>query len=97
MYDGAHKVGIAVRSNGYYYAQFRQMPNIELFLDKTVPDENGRPKVVETAVDRMVQALLDGDVDCILANAYEMRKYMRAEGLDDQLEITNMHERRVVV
>ena len=97
LYDGAHKVGIAVRSNGYYYAQFRQMPNIELFLDKTVPDENGRPKVVETAVDRMVQALLDGDVDCILANAYEMRKYMRAEGLDDQLEITNMHERRVVV
>ena len=97
LYDGEHKVGIAVRSNGYYYAQFRQVPNIELFLDRTVPDENGRPKVVETAVDRTVKALLDGDVDCILSNAYEMRKYMRAEGLDDQLEITNMHERRVVV
>ncbi len=97
LYGGEHKVGIAVRSNGYYYSQFRQVSNIELFLDRTVPDENGRPKVVETAVDRTVQALLDGDVDCILANAYEMRKYMRAKGLDDQLEITNMHERRIVV
>ncbi len=97
LYSGERKVGIAVRSNGYYYAQFRQVPNIELYLDKTVPDENGRPKVLETAVDRTVQALLDGEVDCILANAYEMRKYMSAKGLEDQLEITNLHERRVVV
>ncbi len=97
LYGGEHKVGIAVRSNGYYYAQFRQVPNVELFFDETVPDDNGRPKVLETAVDRTVQALLDGEVDCILANAYEMRRYMRAKGLEDQLEITNLHERRVVV
>ncbi len=97
LYGGEHKVGIAVRSNGYYYAQFRQVPNVELFFDETEPDDNGRPKVLETAVDRTVQALLDGEVDCILANAYEMRKYMRAKGLEDQLEITNLHERRVVV
>ncbi len=97
LYGGEHKVGIAVRSNGYYYAQFRQVPNVELFFDDTEPDDNGRPKVLETAVDRTVQALLDGEVDCILANAYEMRRYMRAKGLEDQLEITNLHERRVVV
>ncbi|MCY4070223.1 MAG: DNA-directed RNA polymerase subunit beta' [Chloroflexi bacterium] len=97
LYGGEHKVGIAVRSNGYYYAQFRQVPNVELFFDDTEPDDNGRPKVLETAVDRTVQALLDGEVDCILANAYEMRRYMRAKGVEDQLEITNLHERRVVV
>ena len=97
LYAGEHKVGIAFRSNGYYYAQFRHVPNSELFLDETAPDANGRPQVVKSAVDRTVAALLSGDVDCMLANAYEMRKYLRANNLEDQLEITNLHERRVVV
>lgn len=97
LQDSNNKVGIAFRSNGYYYTQFRHVPNSELYMDRTEPDENGRPKVVETAVDRTVQALVDGDVDCMLANAYEMRKYIRSNGLEDQLEITNLHERRVVV
>ena len=97
LYAGEHKVGIAFRSNGYYYAQFRHVPNSELFLDETAPDENGRPRVVKSAVDRTVAALLSGEVDCMLANAYEMRKYLRANDLEGQLEITNLHERRVVV
>jgi DNA-directed RNA polymerase subunit beta' len=94
---GGFKVGIAFRSNGYYYAQFRRVPNSELFLDETASDENGRPRVIKSAVDRTVDALLAGEVDCMLANAYEMRKYLRAKGLEDQLEITNLHERRVMV
>ena len=94
---GDAKVGIAFRSNGYYYAQFRQVPNSELFIDETEPDENGRPRVVISAVDRTIDALLSGEVDCMLANAFEMRKNLRAKGLEDQLEITNLHERRVVV
>ncbi len=94
---GDVKVGIAFRSNGYYYAQFRRVPNSELYLDETAQDENGRPQVVKSAVDRTVDAVLAGEVDCMLANAYEMRKYLRARGLEDQLEITNLHERRVVV
>ena len=94
---GDVKVGIAFRSNGYYYAQFRRVPNGELFLDETAPDENGRLQVAKSAVDRTVDALLGGEVDCMLANAYEMRKYLRARGLEDKLEITNLHERRVVV
>ncbi len=97
LYSGEHKVGIAFRSNGYYYAQFRQIPNSQLYLDKTVLDENGRPQVVENAIDQTVQALLAGEVDCMLANAYEMRKYMRDKGLEEDLLITNLHERRVVV
>ncbi len=97
LYAGEHKVGIAFRSNGYYYAQFRHVPNSELYLDETAPDANGRPQVVKSAVDRTVAALLSGEVDCMLANAYEMRKYLRANDLEDRLEITNLHERRVVV
>ncbi|MCY3917733.1 MAG: DNA-directed RNA polymerase subunit beta' [Chloroflexi bacterium] len=94
---GDFKVGIAFRSNGYYYGQFRRVPISELYLDATELDENGRPSVIKSAVDRTVDALLAGEVDCMLANAYEMRKYLRARGLEDQLEITNLHERRMVV
>ena len=97
LYSGTHRVGIAFRSNGYYYAQFRNVPNNQLYLDQTEPDENGRPIVVKSAVDSTIDALINGEVDCMLANAYEMRKYLRARGLEDQLEITNLHERRVVV
>ena len=97
VFAGSHKIGIAFRSNGYYYAQFRHVPNSELYLDETELDDNGRPHVVKSAVDRTVDALLAGEVDCMLANAYEMRKYLRERGLEDELEITNLHERRVVV
>ena len=97
VFAGDHKVGIAHRSNGYYYAQFRNVSNRVLFEDEVELDENGRPRTIASAVDRTVEALLAGEVDCMLANAYEMRKLMRARGLDDQLEITNLHERRVVV
>ena len=97
LYAGDHKVGIAAGSNGYYYAQFRKIPNAKIFEDGTKRDASGRPKVVETAVDRTVQALLEGEVDCMLANAYEMKRHLRGKGLEDRLEITNLHERRAVV
>ncbi len=97
LFSGDHKVGIAFRSNGYYYAQFRHVPHSELYLDETETDANGRPQVMKSAVDRTVEALLAGEIDCMLANAYEARKYLRAHDLEDQLEITNLHERRVVV
>ena len=73
------------------------MPNSQLYLDESALDENGRLHVVKSAVDRTVEAVLNGEVDCILANAYEAKKYLRDKGLDDQLQITNLHERRVVV
>ena len=97
LYAGDHRVGIVAGSNGYYYAQFRKIPNAEIFEDGTRLDASGRPKVVETAVDRTVQALLEGEVDCMLANAYEMKRHLRGKGLEDRLEITNLHERRAVV
>ena len=97
LQDKKVKVGVAVRSNGYYYAQFRDFPNIELYHDVTEPDANGRPQVVETAIERTVRALLEGEIHVTLANAYEMKKLIRDEGLEDELEITNLHQRRMVV
>jgi len=91
------KVGIAFRSNGYYYAQFRDVPNAVVFNDIIETDENGRKRVVETAIDRTVRAVLEGEVDCMLANTVEMRKLIHNKQLEDQIVITNLHERRLVV
>ena len=55
-------------------------------------------KVVESAVDRTIRAVLEGEVDCMLANAYEMQQAdQQKRGLEDQLELSNLHERRMVV
>ncbi len=95
--DGSQKVGIAFRSNGYYYSQHHKVPGTILFEDVIEEDENGRAKVIETAVDRTIRALIEGEVDCMLANAYEMRKLIIKRKLGDTLEIANLHERRLVV
>ena len=97
LFSGDFSVGIAERSNGYYYAQFRQIPQTRLFHDEVETDANGRQRIIESAIDQTIEAVLSGEVDCLLANAYEMKKVMRQRGLEDQLEITNLHERRVVV
>ncbi len=91
------RVGIALRSNGYYYALNRDIPGVVPYADVTEVDDSGRKKTLETAFDRTVRAVLEGEVDCTLANAYEMKKYMRKHNLEDQLEIANLHERRMVV
>ncbi|NWF68893.1 MAG: DNA-directed RNA polymerase subunit beta' [Chloroflexi bacterium] len=91
------KVGIAFRSNGYYWSLYRNFPNKVLFEDVIETDENGREKVAETATDRTIRAVLEGEVDCMLANTIEMRKLIKKRKLGDKLVITNLHERRVVV
>ena len=95
--DPKARVGIALRTNGYYYALNRDIPGVVLFPDTIEEDENGRPRVIETAIDRTVRAVIEGEVDCMLANAFEMKKYMHKHGLVDVLEIANLHERRMVV
>jgi len=97
IYDADVKVGIAFRSNGFYFAVNRIIPGMKVFENVTVTDENGRVKIVETAIDRTIRALLEGEVDCLLANAYEMKNLMTKRGLSSKLEIANLHERRIVV
>ncbi|GAB1421412.1 DNA-directed RNA polymerase subunit beta' [Anaerolineales bacterium] len=95
--DPKVRVGVALRSNGYYYSQFRDIPNIRIITEVNQLDENGRPQIVETAIDRTIDALLKGEIDCTLVNSIEMKRLMTKRGLNDKLEITNLHERRLVV
>ncbi|NJO56158.1 MAG: hypothetical protein HC834_07165 [Rhodospirillales bacterium] len=95
--DPNNRVGIALRSNGYYWALNHDIVNLNLFEDVIEQVEGERPKTKEKAIDRTIRALLEGEVDCMLANAYEMRKLMRQQGLEDRLTISNLHERRLVV
>jgi DNA-directed RNA polymerase subunit beta' len=97
IYNPSVKVGIAFRSNGFYYAMHRVIPGMHVFESIIEEDENGREREVESAVDRTIRALIDGEVDCMLANAYEMKKLIKSRKLDDTIEITNIHERRLVV
>jgi len=97
IYNPDLKVGIAFRSNGFYYAMHRVLPGMKLYENIVEEDENGRERILETAVDRTIQALIDGEVDCMLANSYEMKKILLERGLEDQIEIANLHERRMVV
>src|SRR5262249_38298261 len=97
VFDTNHKVGLAFRSNGYYWAQNHDSPNVTMYEDRIEKPEGGRSKVVESAVDRTIRAVLEGEVDCMLANAYEMRKLIKKRGLEGQLELANLSERRLVV
>jgi DNA-directed RNA polymerase subunit beta' len=97
IYNKDIKVGLAVRSNGFYYAQNREIPNAVIITDIKEETEDGRVRLVESAFDHTVRQLVEGQVDCILANAYEMKKYMRKHGLEDVLEIANLHERRHII
>jgi DNA-directed RNA polymerase subunit beta' len=49
--DPTVRVGVAFRSNGYYYALNHDLPGAVLFYDVTQTDDNGRAKVVEKAID----------------------------------------------
>jgi DNA-directed RNA polymerase subunit beta' len=94
---GDHKIGIALRSNGYYHALNHDITNMTLYEDTVEEDENGRAVTTETAVDRMLRAVIDGEVDATLANTVEVRKIIRERGLENDLVVANLHERRLVV
>jgi DNA-directed RNA polymerase subunit beta' len=97
IYDSDVKVGVALRTNGYYFALNRVIPGMRLYEDVVEIDENDRPKVIEKAVDRTIRALLEGEIDCALFNGYEMVLEMKKRKLSDRLELANLHERRIVV
>jgi len=90
------KIGIAHRSNGYYYSLNHPMPGVVLFEDN-IEVVDGRKKVVESAIDRTIRAVLEGEVDCMIANTYEMRKLLKKKKMTGQLVFSNLHERRLVV
>jgi len=94
--DATKKIGIAMYTNGYYYNMNYEIANVVYFEDIVVEDENGRQKVVESAIDRTLKAVISGEVDATLANAVEVRKLLKKRGLTDQLTLSNLYERRLV-
>ena len=92
-----HKIGIASHTNGYYFMQHRNVDGVTVFEDTLEKLPNGRTQVIESAIDRTIRAVVDGEVDCMIANGYELQKLLRRRGLEDKIEITNLHERRLVV
>ena len=96
VYNPDVTVGVAERTNGFYFAMRRVIPGMRLYSDVTEVDENERTTVIEPAFDRTLRALREGEVDAIVANAYEMKVLIEKHGWDD-LEIANLHERRLVV
>ena len=97
VYEADVKLGVAYRSNGYYHTEHRLIENKVVYYEQTEEDEHGRPRTVRTAVERTLEALLEGEIDATLANTIEMRKLITKNGWEDQLVISNLHERRHVV
>jgi DNA-directed RNA polymerase subunit beta' len=92
------KIGVPLRRNGYYYAQYRDIGGQVVIFDDVIEKKDGeRQKVVEDRVDRTVRALLEGEVDCILVNTIEMWKLMKKKGWDGKVEVSNLHQRQMVV
>lgn len=91
------RVGIPYRTNGWYYGLNHDVPGMVLYHDVLEEDDNGRKKVVEKALDRTIRAVLEGEVDFMLGNAYDMNKLLKKKGLAGQIAATNLHERRHMI
>ncbi len=94
------RVGVKFRSNGYYYTQYREVPNLVVYRDVTELQGEGKEQktvVTEKSADRTIRALLEGEVDCIIENIYEIRKAIQSKNLQDKVVVSNLHERRHVV
>jgi DNA-directed RNA polymerase subunit beta' len=95
--DPKVRVGIALRTNGYYWMLNHDVPGAVIYDERTEEGEGGRRKVVESAIDRTIRAVLEGEVDVMVANGYEARKLLTKKKLRDKIDIVNLHERRPVV
>ncbi len=85
--DPAVRVGVAFRSNGFYFTQNRDIHNVRVYYA-----EGG-----ETGLERAVNALLNGEVDCLLENVLTIRNFLKKKQLQDNVSVANLSERRLVV
>ncbi|MBE2182125.1 MAG: DNA-directed RNA polymerase subunit beta' [Anaerolineae bacterium] len=92
--DPAMKIGVGFRTNGYYWAQDRDVPGIVMFDAPEVSKDSER---LNEAINLTTQAVLNGEVDAMLANAYDFGQHLKKQGLTGQLVPANLHERRHVV
>jgi DNA-directed RNA polymerase subunit beta' len=93
------RVGVPMRSNGYYHALQNPIPpeNIITFERVLQQQDGAKPKEIESALERTLRAVTEGEVDVALVNVVEVMKHLRKRKQVDQFALANLTERRNVV
>jgi DNA-directed RNA polymerase subunit beta' len=92
-----HKIGVARGTTGARKAnQLNLSITNEVVLFEDALDEDGKPVKGQTGIDNAIQATINGDVDCMLFNGYDMKQLLD-KNPDWPLTIANLSERRMVV
>ncbi len=90
------RIGVARNTSGARQAVIRELDHgNEIVTFVNVVDESGRTVRNQDATTLLFQALLDGDVDLALYNAYDAQLIIDESELP--LAVANLHERRVVI
>ncbi len=91
------RIGVAADTTGQRVAEQRnlmQTNEIVVFEDKV--DDEGKTIKGQTGVDQVIAATINGDVDCMLFNAYDFERLLQKRK-DLPLVVANLHERRLIV
>ena len=91
------RVGVVKDTTGQREAERRSLGlNNEIVLFENKLDEDGKRIKGQSGFDQAIKAALEGDVDCLVYNGYDMRQFLDANP-DVPLKLTNLGERRLVV
>ncbi len=91
------RIGVAAETTGERMAEHRNLSlNNEVVVYEDGFDEDGKPIHGQSSIDRVIHATLDGKVDCMLLNGYDMEQILQAHP-DLPLTIANLQDRRLVV
>ncbi len=91
------RIGVAQDTTGVREVDHRNLDhNNEIVFFEDILDEEGKPVKGQSGVDRLIEATLKGEVDCMLYNGYEFQKLLEQHP-DWPLVIANLRDRRLVV
>ena len=91
------RIGVARHTTGQRVVEQRNLAdNNEIIIFDDTYDEDGKPVKGQSSVEQLIEATLNGDVDCMLYNGYEMH-LMLEKHPDWPLVIANLGDRRLVV
>ncbi|MBN2471789.1 MAG: transporter substrate-binding domain-containing protein [Anaerolineae bacterium] len=91
------RIGVVKDTTGARVAEQRSLSqNNEMVLFTNRLDEDGKPIKGEKGLDQAIEAVRNGEIDCLLYNGYEFKQMLKANP-DWALEISNLNDRRLVV
>ncbi|MBN1966873.1 MAG: transporter substrate-binding domain-containing protein, partial [Anaerolineae bacterium] len=89
------RVGVAQNTTGPRVARQRNLAHDnEVIFFEDVQDEEG--KLVQTGFERLMEALLAGDVDCMIDNGHAIQQFL-AKYPELPFVVSNLSDRRLVV